>query len=135
MISPPRNAQDREAGQAILITAMVLFLLMLALALVDEALIARLRAIRDESRRVEIDALADAAMAEALANLAANPAYPGAAPHGLARGEISSRIVKLDLTRYEVTAEARFAGDRRALRAEVDLPWGRPIVASWRSLR
>jgi hypothetical protein len=114
----------RQAGQALLMVALVLLLLMLGVALVDDALAARLRATRDESLRVELDALADAAMAEALANLAAGSSYPGAPPHPFARGVISSRIVWLEETRCEVSATGRLGVRQRTLRADVDLPWG-----------
>jgi hypothetical protein len=129
-----RRSGSHERGQALLLVALVLLLVMLGIGLVDGALVARLRATRDESLRVEIEALADAAMAEALANLAAATDYAGAPPHGFARGLISSRIVALAGSRYEVTASAALAGRTRSLRAEVDLPWGRPIVLSWRVL-
>jgi hypothetical protein len=126
--SGPRR---RDGGQALLLVTLVLFLVMLGVALVDGALLARLRATRDESRRVELDALADAAMAEALASLAANPAFAGAAPHALERGAISSRVRSLPDERREVTATAALSGEIRALRAEVDLSWRRPLVTSW----
>jgi hypothetical protein len=113
---------------------LVLLLLMLGIGLVDDALAARLRATRDESLRVELDALADAAMAEALAGLAASSSHPGVAAHPFARGAIASRIVWLEDTRYEVTATGWLGERHRALRAEIDLPWGRPIVRSWRVL-
>ncbi len=127
-----RPRRRRDSGQALLVVALVLFLLMLALALVDEALVARLHATQEEARQVELEALADAAMAEALARLAADAAYRGASPHALARGAIASRIVWVSAGRFEVTATATLGGRARALRAEVDLPWGRPLVTSWR---
>jgi hypothetical protein len=128
------SRRRHETGQALLMVTLVLLLLMLGIGLVDDALAARLRATRDESLRVELDALADAAMAEALANLAAGSSYPGAPAHPFARGMISSRIVWLAETRYEVTALGSLGARQRALRAEVDRPWGRPIVSSWRVL-
>jgi hypothetical protein len=128
------SRRRREAGQALLMVTLVLLLLMLGIAMVDDALAARLRATRDESLRVELDALADAAMAEALANLAAGSSYPGAPAHPFARGVISSRVVWLGETRYEVSASGWLGARLRALRAEVDMPWGRPIVRSWRVL-
>jgi hypothetical protein len=128
------SRRRRQAGQALLMVTLVLLLLMLGIGLVDDALGARLRATRDESLRVELDALADAAMAEALAGLAANASYPGAAAHPLARGAIASRVKCLEETRYEVTATGRLGERQRTLRAQIDLPWGRPIVLSWRVL-
>jgi Tfp pilus assembly protein PilX len=125
----------RAKGAVLLTVALVLVLVMAGLALVDGALLARARATRDESRRVELQALADAAMAEALANLAHDRHHRGVRPHAFARGAISSRIEPAGTDRFRVEAVAELAQNRQTIVAEVSLFLGRPAVVAWQSRR
>ncbi len=129
------SSRRRTRGAVLLTVALVLFLLMAGLALVDGALLARARATRDESRRVELQALSDAAMAEALAGLALDRHHRGARAHSFARGAISSRIEPAGTDRFRVEALAELGASRQTIVADVFLFLGRPAVVAWRSHR
>lgn len=127
-----RLPRRRQRGATLLVTALVLFLLMLGLGLVDGALLARMRAVQDESRRVELQALVDAAMAETLAALAADPRHGGFAAHPFGNGRIASRVEPVEADRYRVRAVGRLGERELAIEAQVERLWGRPVVTTWR---
>lgn len=127
---PPTPA--REAGFAMAITLFVLFLLSIALALVGLSLALRLRLVKAETETVVRGALADAALDEALANLAADPGYDGASRHDLNGGQIESQVVDEGSRRYTVTATGTYAGKGRTIQATVYAYLGSVTVESWR---
>jgi type II secretory pathway pseudopilin PulG len=120
-----------ERGYALLTALFVLFLLAIALELVATALLLRLRAARAEAEATALAALSDAALAESLAHLAADPAYRGAAAHPYGGGAIGSRVEFLGVGRFEVRAAAGFAGRLRVVRAVVARGGGGAWVLSW----
>jgi len=123
----------RESGYAMGITLLVLFLLSIALALVGLSLSIRLRLVKAETETVVRGALADAALDEAVANLAVDAGYDGASRHGLNQGQIHSRVVDLGSRRYKVTAVGTYAGKSRAIQATVyRSSWGGVSIESWR---
>ena len=111
---------------------MVIFLVFIALALVFAALALRLRQAQLETQTVHLVALADAGMAEALAALAGDPAFPGRQRHELGSGSIASRVEPVSSGLFRVTAQASYAGRGRGAQAivQLDAP-GQLRVVSW----
>jgi hypothetical protein len=114
---------------------MVLFLLSIALALLAESLQIRMRLVREDAETVILTALSDAAVAEAVANIAQNPGYTGAPAHDFGHGKLSTEVSSLGPGLFEVVATATYAGRTRTVEAEVFRAPG--IVAhvrKWRRL-
>jgi hypothetical protein len=130
-----RAARRRERGYALVTALFVLFLLAIALELAASALLLRLRAARTDAERSALVALSDAALAEAVAHLAADPNYRGAAEHPFGGGRIGSRVEFLGVGRFEVRAAAGFAGRLRVVRALVARGGGSAWVVSWARAR
>jgi hypothetical protein len=130
MVTAPA-ARRREGGYALLTALFVLFLVAVALELSASALLLRLRASRADAESTVLAALSDAAVAEAVAHLAADSSYRGAAAHPFGGGRIGSRVEFLGVGRFEVRAAASFAGRLRVVRAEVARGGGSAWVVSW----
>ena len=114
---------------------MVIFLLSIALALLAESLQIRMRLVREDAETVILTALSDAAVAEAVANIAQNPGYTGAPAHDFGHGKLSTEVSSLGSGLFEVVATATYAGRTRTVEAEVFRAPG--IVAhvrKWRRL-
>jgi type II secretory pathway component PulK len=124
----------RERGYALLSAVLVIFLLSIALALLGASLQLRMRLVRDEGRTVILGALSDAAVAEALANLAQSGSYSGSPEHELGGGRIGSQVAFLGAGIYDVVATASFGGRRRVVQAEVVRGPGTARVRFWRRL-
>ncbi len=125
----------RDAGHAIAIARVVLVLVGAAAAAIAVGLQLEARSSLQESRRIHLVVLADAALAEALAELASSKGFQGAATRRFGRGTIASRVTTLGLDRYEIVATATFAGWRREVWALVDTGGSTPRVTSWKVLR
>jgi hypothetical protein len=122
-----------QAGYAMGITLLVLFLLSIALALVGFSLSIRLRLVKAETEAVVRGALADAALDEAVANLAVDWGYDGASRHDLNEGQIESQVVDMGSRRYRVRAVGTYVGKGRAIQATVyRSSWGEVSIESWR---
>jgi len=132
MVTP---AARRERGYALLTALFVLFLLAIALELAASALLLRMRAARADAESTALAALSDASLAEAVAHLAADSGYRGAAAHPFGGGRIGSRVEFLGVGRFEVRAAAGFAGRLRVVRAEVARGGGSARVVSWARAR
>ncbi len=122
----------RERGYALLSAVLVVFLLSIALALLGASLQLRMRLVREEGKTVILGALSDAAVAEALANLAQSASYSGAPEHELGGGRIGSQVEPLGAGIYDVVATASFGGRRRVVHAEVVREPGVARVRFWR---
>jgi type II secretory pathway pseudopilin PulG len=124
-----------EAGFALITALLVIFLLSIALALLAASLQLRMRLVREDAQTVILTALADAAVAEALANLAQRPDFQGSAPHDFGGGKIESRVSSRGRGLYDVVAKASYAGRTRSVEAEVlfRAP-GMARVRRWRRL-
>jgi hypothetical protein len=123
----------RERGYALLITLAVVFLLSVALSLVALSLAVRLRLEREEARSIRVSALCDAALAEALANLAAGDST-GVEPHPFGNGTIGSAVLLEGPGRYRITATASYGGKGRTAVAEVVRDAGGTRVVAWQRL-
>jgi hypothetical protein len=124
----------RERGYALLAVLLVIFLLSVALALLGASLQLRMRLVREEGRSVILGALSDAAVAEALANLAQSASYSGSPEHELGGGSIGCEVESLGAGIYDVVATATFGGRRRVVQAEVVREPGMARVRFWRRL-
>lgn len=130
-----RRALRRPSGHALAIALLVLLLVGSAAAAIAVTLELASRAALQESRRIHLVALGDAAMAEALAELALSKGFQGAPEHRLGRGTIASTVRTLGLDRYEIVATSTYAGWRREVWALVHTGGTRPRVMAWKVLR
>ncbi len=121
-----------EKGFALLTAVFVLFLLSVVLALMGASLHLRLRLVRQEAETLSLAALSDAALAEAVANLATNTSFRGRPEHPYGGGLLTSRVEFLAPHRYRVTARAEYAGRGREVEAEVLRSPGLTRVLRWR---
>lgn len=128
------SAPDRshERGFALTTALFVLLLLSIGLSLVAASLTLHLRLSRDEAQSLRRTALADAALAEALAGISHDANYPGAPDHPFGDGTIGSEVDPLGAGRYRVRIRGAYAGRIRAARAEVlRSPTGEVRVVHW----
>lgn len=116
MVNPHRHG---EAGFGLLMALMVLFLLSIALALLAGSLQLRMRLVREDAETVILTALSDAAVAEAVANLAQNPAYLGAPAHDFGHGKIATVVTPLGPGLFDVVATATYSTRTRSVEVEV----------------
>jgi hypothetical protein len=123
-----------EAGYALLTAALVIFLLSVALGLLAGSLQLRLRLVREDAESVILSALSDAAVAEAVANLAQSADYPGSPEHAFGGGKIASRVTPASPGIFDVIATATYGSRHRTVQAEVFRAPGTARVRSWRRL-
>jgi hypothetical protein len=90
---------------------------------------------RHEHRSAVLAALADAALAEALANLSIDPAFGGLAERRFGLGTVATRVAPAGVTSVQVTAVGSFHGWRAVIRAEVDLTDGPRVIRLERGQR
>lgn len=121
-------------GYALAIALIVLVLVGAAGTAIAVTLRLETRSSLQESRRIHLVALGDAALAEALAELARDEGFQGAPERRLGRGTIASSVRTLGLDRYEIVATATFSGWRREVWAAVDTSGSTPRVRSWKVL-
>lgn len=129
------RACRNRSGHALVIALVVLVLVGAAGTSIAVTLQLEARTSLQESRRIRLVALCDAALAEALAELARSQGFQGAPEHRLGQGTISSSVRTLGLDRYEVVATAVLAGWRQQARAEVDTSGPMPRVVRWQAWR
>jgi hypothetical protein len=126
-----RDRRPGERGAALLLVLFVLVVAWSATLVAAASLADDLRSARADHRRLRLTVLTDAALAEALAELAGDPYATGLPWHPFAGGEIACRIGDIDDLERTVTASARIGGVERTVIAQVVLaPWG-PAVAGW----
>lgn len=121
-----------ERGYALLTALVILLLVSISLALLAAALQVRMRLIRQEAEILQLGALADAALAEALYNLTYDRDFPGKDEHDFGRGKIASEVERIAGERYRVRAKAIYAGNERAVEAEVVRTYQGARVVRWR---
>ena len=130
-----RYGRDRgERGVALLLALFVVFLLSLALALVGLSLQLRMRLVQKESRDLRLELLTDAALSEALANLAQDRSFTGLAEHPFGGGTLASHLQPQGVNLYSVLATAGYGGRLRAIQATVHSGDGTTEVVAWRRL-
>lgn len=133
MVRPGRRG---EAGFGLLTALMVLFLLSVALTLLAGSLQLRMRLVREDAQTVILTALSDAAVAEAVANLAQDAGYRGAPEHEFGQGTIATEVTQPHGPGlFDVVATASYAGRKRKVEAEVfRAPGAVAHVRRWRRL-
>lgn len=127
-----RRVSRGEQGFALLTALVVLVLVSIALALLAAALQVRMRLVHQEAEALQLGALSDAALAEALYNLTYDQDFSGKQEHGFGPGRIASEVDPLGPGRYLVRATATFAGKEREVQAEVVRGYGGARVVRWR---
>jgi hypothetical protein len=125
------HARHRERGTSLLLAIIMTALLATAVALVLGDLNHRQHEFRREARVLTLTHLGDAAMAETLALLAADPAHPGLRPRIQGDGTIGSTVTPLDGRSLRVVARASFDGWRGVVDAKVVMGDGTPRVVEW----
>jgi hypothetical protein len=119
---------------ALAITLLVLFVVSLALAMISLSLLVRLRVVREESQGIVLSALSDAALAEAVAQLAADASFTGLVEHPFGSGKITCQVFPVTPTQFRVVATARLGVRVRAVEAQVARTPALVEVTSWRVL-
>ena len=113
------RACQGERGYALLAALVVLLLVSISLAILATALQIRMRLVRQEAEALQLGALSDAALAEALYNLTYNATFYGKEEHAFGPGGIASQVEKLGPNQYRVLATGIYAGQRRTVEAGV----------------
>ena len=117
-----RDSICRDPGYALVIALFVLAAMMAAGAMIAGSLTYRMALLREETRGLQLTALADAALAQALAELSLDANYPGSqGPRPFADGTIATVAYGIGAQRVAVEVRATYQGGGRAARAEVNL--------------
>ena len=111
---------------------LVLFLVSVSLTLLAFSLQIRMRLVREDAESVILSALSDAAVDEAVASLALDASYTGAAQHDFGKGKIGSKVESLGPGLYDVVATAAYDGRKRVVDAQVFRSAGEVYVRNWR---
>jgi hypothetical protein len=121
-----------ERGQALVGALVAVVLLGAAFAVLAGFLISHMNRVRDEVRRTELTALADAAMAETLAHLAASPVYPGVVERDLDGGTIRSEVGHGAGGSFTIRVRATYRGAAMDVEARGRTTSTGPRITSWR---
>ncbi len=129
-----KRGPSAESGYALLTALLVIFLLSIALSLLAASLQLRMRIVREDAETVILSGLSDAAVAEAVANLAASAYYSGSPEHTFGDGKIASTVEPESPGLFNVVATATYAGRKRAVQVEIFRAPGVAHVRRWRRL-
>jgi type II secretory pathway pseudopilin PulG len=127
-----RRRNPQEQGAALLVALVVLLLVSISLAILATALQIRMRLVRQEAEALQLGALSDAALAEALYNLTYDADWEGKDEHPFGPGGIASEVEKLGPDHYRVLATGIYAGQRRTVEAEVVRTFRGARVVRWK---
>lgn len=125
------KARRGERGQGLLTALLVLLLVSTAIGLLATTLHRQLRLVRQEAAALELRALSDAALAEALAELALDRNFAGSPEHPFGQGTIASEVEALATHRYRILARAERGLRWRTVEAEVQRIDGLLQVVEW----
>lgn len=123
-----------QRGYALLTALLILLLVSISLSLLAAALQVRLRLVQQEAESLQLSALSDAALAEALYNLTYDQNFSGKEEHEFGGGKITSEVEQIGAERYRVLATAIYAGSKRTVEAEVWRTYRGARVVKWRRL-
>lgn len=126
--------RSRQSGHALLVTMILLLLVASAASMVATHFGFRARLAAQESRRIHLVALTDAAIAESLANLSESSGYSGVPEREFGGGSMASEITSLGDNRRLILATASYRGWDRRVQMRVELQTGGPAVEAWSSL-
>lgn len=114
---------------------MIILLLVASAAMIVAAHFGfRARLASQESRRIHLVAMTDAAIAESLANLNQSSSYRGVPEREFGGGTIATEITSLPDNRRQILASARYRGWDRRVRMRVQIQTGGLVVEAWSSL-
>lgn len=130
---PP--SQSQESGQILLFSLLVVLLLSIAMGLVASLAAERQKALGREAEDIRLTALADAALAETLADLAGSSGSGGIEERDFGGGTIESEVRAGSGTMLEIVARATWRKRTRAVVATVEVGGPLPKVVAWRVLR
>ncbi len=120
-----------DAGFSVLFAIVAMVLTGVAMMMVLDAVNHDIGQLRLEERSTQLVALTDAALAETLAGLAADPAFAGVGRRALGEGQIASSVAAGADGVTVVRARAWFGGWRGELAADVRLGADGPRVVRW----
>lgn len=123
-----------ESGHALVLALLVLLMVSVAGGLLAGSLLLHLRTARFEADGVRLAALADAAVAASLAELAASPGSRGVIERDFDGGRIASEIGRPGPGRAVIVARVAYRGRVRRVLVEVRLGAAGPRVIAWRPL-
>lgn len=129
------RARRSDRGYALLAALVVLLLVSISLAILATALQIRMRLVRQEAEALQLGALSDAALAEALYNLTYDAEWAGNPEHPFGPGGIASQVEKLAPDQYRVLATGIYAGQRRTVEAQVRRGYKGARVVRWARVR
>lgn len=121
-------------GHALLVALIILLIVASAATMVAAHFGVRARSVSQESRRIHLVAMTDAAIAESLAKLDQSAGFAGVPQRDFGGGTISSQIDPLPDHRRRILALAAYRGGERRVQVEVELQTGGLVVESWRAL-
>jgi type II secretory pathway component PulK len=132
-VSPDLVHRRGEAGAAMILALLVLFLVSISLALLAGSLQLRMRLVREDAETVILAGLSDGAVDEAMAGIAQDADYTGAPSHLLGGGTIES-LVRHSGDSYTVVATATYDRRRRAVEALVTRNPDGVVLNRWRRI-
>jgi hypothetical protein len=124
-----------ESGGTLLFALLALVVVAAAVMIVASQVETLQIPVQHDHRSAVLAALADAAFAEALANLTIDSAFVGRAARPFGQGTVASQVAPSGPTTVRVTAVGAFQGWRAVIRGEVDLTDGPRVVRVERSQR
>jgi hypothetical protein len=123
-----------QSGQALLVALIILLLVSSAATMVAAHFGFRARLVSQESRRIHLVAMADAAIAESLARLQQSSGYRGVVQREFGGGTIASTITSLAGNRRQILASAHYRGWDRQVKVQVRLTTGALELEGWTSV-
>jgi hypothetical protein len=129
------RTRGRQSGHALLLALIVIVLVGVAGAVLTTSLGLHLHAARDETQRIQLVAMSDAAVAESLAELAASPGFAGVSKHDFGPGQIESSIQTVAASQRRIIAIATLTNGRELrVATDVRLLHTGLVVTSWQRL-
>lgn len=124
-----------QSGAALVLALAALVVVAVCVVFVAAELEGDQVAARHDLRHAVLDALSDAAFAEALAQLAVDPAFEGRGPRQFGQGMILSQVTPVGPTSRHVVASSEFQGWVATIGSEVDISAGARVLRVWRTVR
>ena len=129
------RTRGRQSGHALLLALIIIVLVGAAGAVLTTTLGLHLHAARDETQRIQLVAMSDAAVAESLAELATSPGFGGVNKHDFGPGQIESSIQTVSASRRRIIATATLTSGRELrVAADVRILGSGIVVTSWQRL-
>lgn len=120
-----------QEGHVLVTALFVLLLVSLAVALVAASIDSAMRGVRHELRSLEVIALTDAAVAEAVGRLTINPAFGGQPDHPFGGGTLGSEVTQTGDRTWRIRAWARHGGITRTVQVEVQQTVDGYAITGW----